>query len=160
TSSRPAIELSIQQVKRHLGTTIDPDGITAEVVSRFLTSLGCELVLHGIDIYQVTLPSWRLDLEREIDLVEEVARVYGYNRFANPLPPALPVTDSPAAAAEHAVRNRLLELGYAEAISSTFASREDSDLFYAPEAAQTPDKRAVAMENPLSEEASLLRPAL
>ena len=30
----------------------------------------------------VTLPSWRLDLEREIDLIEEVARVYGYNRFA------------------------------------------------------------------------------
>ena len=35
---------------------------------------------------QVTLPSWRLDLEREIDLIEEVARVYGYNRFANTLP--------------------------------------------------------------------------
>jgi phenylalanyl-tRNA synthetase beta chain len=160
TASRLAIELSINQVKRHLGTTIDPDGITGDLVSRFLTSLGCELVLHGIDIYQVKLPSWRLDLEREIDLVEEVARVYGYNRFANTLPTALPVTDSPAAAAEHAVRNRLLELGYAEAISSTFASREDSDLFYAPEAAQAADRRAVAMENPLSEEASLLRPAL
>jgi len=160
TASRPAIELSINQVKRHLGTTIDPDGITGGLVSRFLTSLGCELVLHGIDIYQVKLPSWRLDLEREIDLVEEVARVYGYNRFANTLPTALPVTHSPAAAAEQAVRNRLLELGYAEAISSTFASREDSDLFYAPEAAQTADKRAVDMENPLSEEASLLRPAL
>ena len=36
--------------------------------------------------WQVTLPSWRLDLEREIDLIEEVARVYGYNRFANTLP--------------------------------------------------------------------------
>ena len=36
--------------------------------------------------YQVTLPSWRLDLEREIDLIEEIARVYGYNRFANTLP--------------------------------------------------------------------------
>ena len=79
---------------------------------------------------------------------------------ANTLPAARPVTDSPAAAAEHAVRNRLLELGYAEAISSSFASHEDSDLFYAPEAAQTADKRAVAVENPLSEEASLLRPAL
>ena len=36
--------------------------------------------------WHVTLPSWRLDLEREIDLIEEVARVYGYNRFANTLP--------------------------------------------------------------------------
>ena len=34
----------------------------------------------------VRLPSWRLDLDREIDLIEEVARVYGYNRFANTLP--------------------------------------------------------------------------
>ena len=38
------------------------------------------------DAWLVTLPSWRLDLEREIDLIEEVARVYGYNRFANTLP--------------------------------------------------------------------------
>jgi len=36
--------------------------------------------------WQVTLPSWRLDVEREIDLIEEVARVYGYNRFQNTLP--------------------------------------------------------------------------
>ena len=71
------------------------------------------------------LPSWRLDLEREIDLVEEVARVYGYNRFANTLPTALPVVAHPLAAAESAVRTRLLALGYSEAISSSFASEAD-----------------------------------
>jgi phenylalanyl-tRNA synthetase beta chain len=157
TAIRPAIELSVAQVQRHLGATTDPQGITSEIVSRFLTSLGCELVLHGIDLYQVKLPSWRLDLEREIDLIEEVARVYGYNRFANTLPTALPVTDSPSAAAQRAVRQRLLELGFSEAVSSTFASRQDADLFYGTPAA---DRRTVEMENPLSEEASLLRPSL
>ncbi len=157
TASRAPIELSVAQVQRHLGTTIAPEGITSEIVSRFLTSLGCELVLHGIDLYQVTLPSWRLDLEREIDLIEEIARVYGYNRFANTLPTALPVTDSPSATAERAVRQRLLELGFSEAVSSTFASQLDSDLFHASAAA---DRRPVEMENPLSEEASLLRPSL
>ncbi|WP_035349985.1 phenylalanine--tRNA ligase subunit beta [Edaphobacter aggregans] len=157
TAGRPTIEISIQQVHRHLGTTLEPEGITGEIVSRYLTSLGCQPLLHGLDVYQVKLPSWRLDLEREIDLVEEVARVYGYNRFANTLPTALPVTDYPAAAAEHAVRSRLLSLGYSEAVSSSFASREDSELFYAPGAE---GKGTVAMENPLSEEASLLRPAL
>ena len=159
TADRPTIELSLNQVKRHLGTTTEPDGITGEIIFRFLSSLGCAPLLHGLDVYQVKLPSWRLDLEREIDLVEEIARVYGYNRFANTLPAPLPVTDFPVAAAEHAVRNRLLELGYSEAVSSSFASNEDAGLFCA-EPAQTAGKRTVAMENPLSEEASLLRPAL
>jgi phenylalanyl-tRNA synthetase beta chain len=159
TGSRPTIELSLDQVKRHLGTTSDSAGITGNIVARYLSSLGCDPLIHGLDVYQVKLPSWRLDLEREIDLIEEVARVYGYNRFADTLPMALPVVESPSAAAEHAVRNRLLELGYSEAVSSTFASHEDAGIFYA-EPAQAAGKRTVAMENPLSEEASLLRPAL
>jgi phenylalanyl-tRNA synthetase beta chain len=160
TASRPSIELSIQQVQRHLGTTLAPEGITGEIVSRFLSSLGCDLLLHGLDIYSVKLPSWRLDLEREIDLIEEVARVYGYNRFANTLPTALPVNDSPAASAQRAVRRRLLELGFSEAVSSTFAGQSDSALFYGSDVPHPEKKKMVAMENPLSEEASLLRPSL
>jgi phenylalanyl-tRNA synthetase beta chain len=157
TGSRPSIEISVKQVQRHLGTTIDPRGITGDIVSRYLTSLGCELLLHGLDIYLAKLPSWRLDLEREIDLVEEVARVYGYNRFANTLPAPIPIVAQPTAAKEAAVRSRLLALGYSESISSTFASQSDADLFYAnPREGQ----RTVPMENPLSEEASLLRPFL
>jgi phenylalanyl-tRNA synthetase beta chain len=159
TADRPSIELSVAQVKRHLGTTIDSEGITGEIVSRFLSSLGCGLLLHGLDVYSVKLPSWRLDLERQIDLVEEVARVYGYNRFANTLPTALPVSDHAAAPAERAVRRRLLELGFSEAVSSTFAGQQDAALFYDANNA-SPEKKTVAMENPLSEEASLLRPSL
>ncbi|MDE1176531.1 MAG: phenylalanine--tRNA ligase subunit beta [Edaphobacter sp.] len=156
TAKRPSIELAVAEVRRHLGTTIDAEGITGETVLQYLTSLGCAPLLHGLEIYQVMLPSWRLDLEREIDLIEEIARVYGYNRFANTLPTPLPVVEYPTAAAEHAVRTRLLELGYSEAVSSTFASSDDAAVFYAAEAG----RQTVAMENPLSEEASLLRPAL
>jgi len=157
TANRPTIELSVKQVQRHLGKTLDPEGITGEVIARYLSSLGCELILHGLDIYRTKLPSWRLDLEREIDLIEEVARVYGYNRFANTLPTALPVIAHPTAAKEAAVRTRLLALGFSESISSSFASQQDSDLFFtAKQTAQQP----VPMENPLSEEASLLRPSL
>jgi len=158
TANRTPIKISVAQVRRHLGTTVDPDGITSEIVQQYLTSLGCEPLLHGLDVYLVKLPSWRLDLEREIDLIEEIARVYGYNRFANTLPAALPVNDYPSAAAEHAVRRRLLELGFSEAVSSTFASGEDAAHFYDSE--RKLGKRTVAMENPLSEEASLLRPSL
>jgi phenylalanyl-tRNA synthetase beta chain len=177
TANRPPIELSVAQVQRHLGTTLAPEGITKEIVSQFLTALGCELILHGLDIYQTKLPSWRLDLEREIDLIEEVARVYGYNRFANTLPTPGIVIAHPTAAKEAAVRTRLLSLGFSESISSTFASQPDADLFYAaPEdkkpgvphldsemgasSERRPHSATISLENPLSEEAALLRPSL
>ncbi|WP_353064153.1 phenylalanine--tRNA ligase subunit beta [Tunturibacter psychrotolerans] len=165
TASRPPIELSVAQVKRHLGTTLDPAGITSEIVAQYLTSLGCELLLHGLRqdqaVYATKLPSWRLDLEREIDLIEEVARVYGYNRFANTLPAPGIVITQPTQAKEAAVRSRLLALGFSESVSSTFAGQPDSDLFY-PQSneTKTQGKGTVPMENPLSEEASLLRPSL
>ncbi|WP_260735055.1 phenylalanine--tRNA ligase subunit beta [Tunturiibacter lichenicola] len=161
TATRPPIELSVKQVQRHLGTTIAPEGITSEIVSQYLTSLGCELLLQGLDVYSVKLPSWRLDLEREIDLIEEVARVYGYNRFANTLPTPGIVIDHPTAAKEVAVRTRLLALGFSESVSSTFAGQPDADLFYTEKSADKSEgKGTVPMENPLSEEASLLRPSL
>jgi phenylalanyl-tRNA synthetase beta chain len=161
TADRRPIALSLGQVRRHLGATLDdPPGqsaITSELVSQYLTALGCKLAPAGNSqpaMFNVQLPSWRLDLEREIDLVEEVARVYGYNRFADTLPTALPVTAHPLAAAEHAVRTRLLALGYSEAISSSFASEAEGAAF------GSAARGTVALENPLSEEARLLRPSL
>ena len=159
TADRRPIALSLGQVRRHLGATLDDlpnrSALTAELVRQYLTALGCELTrADSGDAFAVKLPSWRLDLEREIDLVEEVARVYGYNRFADTLPTALPVTAHPLAAAEHAVRTRLLALGYSEAISSSFASETDGAAF------GSAARGTVALENPLSEEARLLRPSL
>ena len=122
TANRPPIALSIAEVRRHLGTTLDPEGITAALVERFLTALGCTLTATTQGYYQVQLPSWRLDLTRGIDLIEEIARVYGYNGFANTLPTPATVIAHPLAAKEKAIRQRLLALGFTEALSSTFAS--------------------------------------
>jgi phenylalanyl-tRNA synthetase beta chain len=164
TANRPPIQLSVKQVQRHLGTTLDDtpnhSALTPNLIQQYLTSLGCNLTetLRTENgqrtTFSVSLPSWRLDLEREIDLIEEIARVYGYNRFANTLPTALPVVAHPTAQKESAIRARLFALGYSEAVSSTFASEHDATLFAESE------KRTVPMENPLSEEASLLRPSL
>jgi phenylalanyl-tRNA synthetase beta chain len=156
TASRPAISLSVKEVQRHLGTTLAPEGITREIVAQYLTSLGCRLEPQTDDLFAASLPSWRLDLEREIDLIEEVARVYGYNKFANTLPSPGVVIAQPTAAAEAAVRARLLALGFSESISSTFASQSESDLFFV----STTSNGTIAMENPLSDEATLLRPSL
>ena len=157
TVHRQPITLALSEVHRILGVTIDKDGITAAAVEALLTSLGCQLTSHSAQApaWQVALPSWRLDLEREIDLIEEVARVYGYNRFANTLPSfGEGVKALPWAEAESAVRRTLLAAGFHEAITSTFCSAVEASLI-APLPGQV-----VPLGNPLSEEAGVLRPSL
>jgi phenylalanyl-tRNA synthetase beta chain len=155
TARRPSVSFALSEARRILGPTEDAEGITASSTEKILTGLGCDLETAANETYNVTLPSWRLDLEREIDLIEEIARVYGYNRFQNKLP-AFPgsVVELPWAEKESTVRSTLLALGWNEAISSTFCAAADAALF-APQPNST-----VAMGNPLSEEAGVLRPSL
>jgi phenylalanyl-tRNA synthetase beta chain len=157
TTSRKPVELALSEVRRILGTTIDAEGITATTVEGVLRALGCELteLAKGEPAWLVTLPSWRLDIDREIDLIEEVARVYGYNRFANTLPAfGEGVRALPWAAQESEARRVLLSAGFHEAISSTFCSAAEAALT-APQPGL-----AVPLGNPLSEEAGVLRPSL
>jgi phenylalanyl-tRNA synthetase beta chain len=178
TAKRPAITFAVSEARRILGATEDPEGITAAIAESILTGLGCKLNRNGVHAasttaqdldpsravsvpgsgsseYKVTLPSWRLDLEREIDLIEEIARVYGYNRFQNTLPSfAGAVVELPWAEKESTIRTTLLGLGWTEAVSSTFCSATDAVTF-APQ-----PNSAVPLGNPLSEEAGMLRPSL
>ncbi len=154
-ANRQPVSLSVARVAHLLGRTENGPGIADELVANILRALGCALAPTGEGRYAVTLPSWRLDLEREIDLVEEVARVYGYNRFANTLPTfSGSVVELPHASKHAAVRSLLLAAGYNEAVSSTFCSATDADTF------ATQPRIAVAMDNPLSEESGMLRPSL
>jgi phenylalanyl-tRNA synthetase beta chain len=155
TAQRPPIALAMDEVQRMLGNTADGEPIAAATVERYLTALGAGVRPTGAGNYHVTLPSWRLDLEREIDLIEEIARVHGYDRFANTLPPfAGSVVELPSAAKERMVRGRLLAAGYTEAISSTFCSVTEAITFAAHPNTHVP------LGNPLSEEVGCLRPSL
>jgi phenylalanyl-tRNA synthetase beta chain len=159
TASRKPIELALSEVHRILGTTIDDEGITAATVEVVLKALGCGLAelakAKDNSAWLVTLPSWRLDVEREIDLIEEVARVYGYNRFANTLPAfGEGVRALPWAEREATVRRTLLSAGFHEAIASTFCSAAEAALT-APQPGLV-----VPLGNPLSEEAGVMRPSL
>ncbi len=105
--------------------------------------------------FDITLPSWRLDLQREIDLIEEIARVHGYDRFRSTLPAFTGIVrEAPSAPAVRAVRSTLLAGGWTESIGSTFCSEADAHLFAAQPGA------GARIENPLSEEAGFLRPSL
>jgi phenylalanyl-tRNA synthetase beta chain len=89
------IELRLQRVNDVLGPILTDDEeteasaeLTAADVERILTALGCQLTATEPDeVWSVTIPPYRYrDLEREIDLIEELARLYGYNNFCDTLP--------------------------------------------------------------------------
>jgi len=146
--------LRVSEVRRILGGNLDPGEIF-----RLLKRLGFALVPDGEDDaqFQVHIPSWRLDVEREIDVIEEIARLHGYDKFENTLPAySGAVIELPHAAIDAAFRERALALGYNEALSLTFISHEDAEKF----SAISPDKKVLELENPLSEEASVMRTSL
>src|SRR6266498_3315113 len=144
------VVLRISQVHRILGSKLETHHILA-----ILKRLGFDLVPEpgAHPEFSVRIPSWRLDIEREIDLIEEIARLHGYNNFPNTLPAfSGAVIENPEAAKAAKVRSSLLALGYNEAVSLSFISHEDAETF-----SSSP---VIELANPLSEEASLMRSSL
>ena len=142
------VELDMREVQRILGEKLP----TLEI-NRILTRLGFVLTTGAEDRYLVQIPSWRLDIEREIDVIEEIARLHGYDKFANTLPAySGEVRDLPDARKDARLRSSLLSLGYDEAISLTFISKEDARRFSKAE--------ELDLANPLSDEASVMRTSL
>src|ERR1700730_16435735 len=119
------VVLRISEVQRILGASID----TGEIF-RILKKLGFTLIPEGQGDaqFRVHIPSWRLDVEREIDLIEEIARLHGYDKFENTLPAySGEVVELPHARAQAEVRKRGLALGYNETVSLTFISHEGAE---------------------------------
>jgi phenylalanyl-tRNA synthetase beta chain len=97
-------------------------------------------------------PSWRRDVTREIDLIEEVARIYGYDKFPPRIPPSKRAAlRQPRAQAEDAVRERLVGLGYHEIVTIPLVDKDHDSLFRDRKTAPA------IITNPLSEEASAMR---
>jgi phenylalanyl-tRNA synthetase beta chain len=97
-------------------------------------------------------PSWRRDVTRGIDLVEEVARLYGYDKFPPRLPPAkLPAHPLPHAEAQERLIERLVALGYHEIVAIPIVDSK-RDAMFRPEG-MTP----AVIGNPLAEDASTMR---
>jgi phenylalanyl-tRNA synthetase beta chain len=102
--------------------------------------------------WECTQPSWRADVEREIDLIEEVARIYGLDKFPARLPAARQgAARLPQYEAESRLRERLIGLGYCEIVTIPHVA-EDRDILFRPDGVIS-----ARLANPLSEEASILR---
>ncbi len=144
------VALHLSEVHRILGEKLETNEIF-----RILQQLGFELMPErgGDPDFTVHIPSWRLDVEREIDLVEEIARLHGFDKFPNTLPAyAGAVVEAPDSEKDTKLRSALLALGYDEAVSLTFISHSDAETFSSA--------RLIELANPQSEEASVMRSSL
>ncbi len=148
---KPAeITLHQEKIEKVLGMVF-----TQQMVEDLLTRLHFEVKAQAPGCWQVKAPSWRFDISIEEDLIEELARLYGYNRLPESAVHApmqlgqLPETE----VEEAALREVLVQRGFHEVITYSFIDENSAKLF-----AQADE--LVSLANPLSEALSVMRPAL
>ncbi|MGK7929938.1 MAG: phenylalanine--tRNA ligase subunit beta [Microcystaceae cyanobacterium] len=143
--SSQSIELRLERVNAVLGK-VEKGDITTEDVERILGDLNCQLTSTSTNpqIWSVTIPPYRYrDLEREIDLIEEIARLYGYDRFCDTLPAKTEAGSLPQTSQiERKVREILRGVGLTELVHYSLVK---------------PEKAEVVIANPLFAEYSALR---
>jgi len=108
----------------------------------------------------ITVPTWRVDIEREIDLVEEVARLNGYDAIPATMPMARVISDRPTRhqRLERELKDLLVAQGFNEVINFSFAAPGDADRILL--AADDPRRTGIRLLNPLVEEHSFMRTTL
>jgi len=146
---REPVTMRVGRCRRVLGVPLAADDMAAA-----FKRLG--LAFHRSETaFIVTPPSWRFDLEREEDLIEEVARLHGYARIPAqpPLAPARMRERPEALRSSHAVRDTLAALGYQELINYAFVPQQWEQDFAANDA-------AIAVLNPIAAQMSVMRSSL
>ncbi len=145
----PAVTLRLARVHRVLGLQI-----SLEHCAEILTRLGFAVAGGVEDALQVRVPTWRVDVTREIDVIEEVGRVYGYDKVPVVLPPTSGA--QVGATKDYALRRRVREamtsIGLDEAVSYAFLSDvliDNSSL-----------KSHARLANPLGEDRAAMRPSV
>jgi phenylalanyl-tRNA synthetase beta chain len=150
------IELSRKELLRVMGADVPDRDIEA-----ILSALGFHPVRVDVNrgsegsltaIWECRQVSWRRDVTRGIDLIEEVARHYGYEKFPLRLPPAkLPAHRLPHAEAQDRLRERIVALGYQEIVEIPIVDTQRNELF-------RPENLVPAViGNPLAEDDSVMR---
>jgi len=151
---RPEIRLDPDRANKLLGISLSP-ATMADILRRLgIQDVSSERTLR------VKPPSWRSDLAIEVDLIEEIARLHGYDRIPTTLPAAR--IQAPEVPPERhvvsATRQALTSLGFHEAITYRFVSDTWPDRLRL--AADDPRRRAVRLRNPLREDQAVLRTSL
>ncbi|MGP8155032.1 MAG: phenylalanine--tRNA ligase subunit beta, partial [Smithella sp.] len=151
-STAQNIVLRLERVRQVTGIEIG----TKDVV-KILRNIGMVVKREGRGRYIVTPPTCRVDILREIDLIEEVIRLYGYDRVPATLP-AVNVTETeviPRLDMEERIRQLLKGSGYTEIINYSFGNPFAADILCFPENDER--RRPVRIKNPLGEDLSAMR---
>ncbi|HEV3195547.1 MAG TPA: phenylalanine--tRNA ligase subunit beta, partial [Candidatus Cybelea sp.] len=152
----PQIELTRKEFLRVMGADVPDAQIEATLAGLGFAPVRSDSPRGGAEspaaAWKCRRPSWRGDVMREVDLIEEVARIYGVGKF----PPRLPAAKLPAARLEYSeaddrLREILIGLGYQETITIPIVD-EPSDALFRPEKLVP-----VRIANPLAEDASVMR---
>jgi len=144
------ITLRAERISQMLG--MDMDGAEVE---RFLLALGLGVIAQGNGEWQVSVPSHRFDISLEVDLIEELGRLYGYNRLPVRYPQArlAPQAKAEAAVELPALRRLLVARGYQEAITYSFIDPKLFELF-------NPGTQPLLLANPISADMAAMRSSL
>jgi phenylalanyl-tRNA synthetase beta chain len=147
--ARNQVQLRLARATRVLGFQIE-----AQAAVSILERLGCQPRLIG-DVITAVPPSYRFDIAIEEDLIEELARIHGYNRIPAALPAAhsalLPVAENRRGSA--AVRRQLADLDFHEAVTYSFVERGWEGDFCA-------NSEPIALANPIASQMSVMRSSL
>jgi phenylalanyl-tRNA synthetase beta chain len=123
-----------------------------------LRSVGLDVVSDSDETVDVVVPSFRADIQREVDLIEEVARLAGFDRLPSTVPKGAAGGLEPMQVVERSLRRLLVGLGVSEAWTTSLGSVKDIDDLGLGE--DHPARRMVALANPMSEQEDRLRTSL
>ncbi|NVK75657.1 MAG: phenylalanine--tRNA ligase subunit beta [Oceanospirillaceae bacterium] len=145
-----SVTLRRKKLDQYLAMSIDKD-----LVTDILTRLGLEMVEVTDDVWVTKAPSHRFDIAIEADLIEEVARIYGYDNLPSSMPQAAvnftPVSESKTQI--QVLRSILVSQGYQEAVTYSFIDPVLSKQFL-------PHIEPVPLANPISADMGVMRPSL
>ncbi|MCB2147027.1 MAG: phenylalanine--tRNA ligase subunit beta [Deltaproteobacteria bacterium] len=149
------LSLSVRGTNDLLGTDLDRDRMAF-----LLESIEFTVQDKGGEALEVRVPSFRVDITRPQDLMEEVARLSGYNQIPTTFPvlPAQGTTPSSMMVRRNQVRDILCGFGFSEAVNYSFISADSSDRIQLD--ADDPRRHHIALLNPISEEQSVMRTTL
>ncbi|WP_350446622.1 phenylalanine--tRNA ligase subunit beta [Pseudomonas solani] len=144
------VTLRAERIAQMLGMEMD-----AAEVERLLTALGLGVTSAGQGQWTVEVPSHRFDISLEVDLIEELGRLYGYNRLPVRYPQArlAPKARSESAVELPALRRLLVARGYQEAITYSFIDPKLFELF-------NPGVQPLMLANPISADMAAMRSSL
>ena len=149
------IDLRVDKTNRFLGTELSRD-----TVGRYLKALELDVQPVEGNVLRVKVPAFRVDLTRDWDLMEEVARLEGYDKIPVTIPPIRPSEEKedPEIATGVRVREIMVGLGFSEVISYSFIAPDSADLLGAEK--DSPLRCSVPLLNPLTVDQSVMRTSL